>query len=163
MKGRKKKMQKENREIVPGEGMPACSCQHFQPGSNVVPSPPPLSADEAGSRGWRGISLLKEWRDGNNRSGLDPEGMFEADSGHQTGTVKTTGCHTHPLLLLPGGAGPSATASQYLCEGKQLVLIAAVVSAREEQRRKSDDDVHQCISYLLTAVLELALIQDQCH
>lgn len=162
MKGRKKKMQKENREIVPGEGMPACSCQHFQPGSNVVPSPPPLSADEAGSRGWRGISLLKEWRDGNNRSGLDPEGMFEADSGHQTGTVKTTGV-SHPLLLLPGGAGPSATASQYLCEGKQLVLIAAVVSAREEQSRKSDDDVHQCISYLLTAVLELALIQDQCH
>lgn len=84
-------MQKENREIVPGEGMPACSCQHFRPGSNVVPSPPPLSADEAGSRGWRGISLLKEWRDGNNRSGLYPEGMFEADSGHQTGTVKTTG------------------------------------------------------------------------
>lgn len=108
--------------------------------------------------------MLKEWRDGNNRSGLDPEGMFEADSGHQTGTVKTTGVsHTSAPPASWRSRPVSHSVSQYLCEGKQLVLIAAVVSAREEQRRKSDDNVHQCISYLLTAVLKLALIQDQCH
>lgn len=90
---------------------------------------------------WR---RCKEWMDGNNRSiyaesaGLDAEGVFDADSGHQTGTVKTTGVsHTSAPPAAWQSRPVSHSVSQYLCEGKQLVPIAAVVSAKEEQRRKS--------------------------
>lgn len=55
--------------------MPACSCQHFQSGSNVVPSPPPLC--ELMRQGAEGGGASLCWNGGGAKSGgMATTGLF---------------------------------------------------------------------------------------
>lgn len=157
--------------------MPACSCQHFQSGSNVVPSPPPRCELMRQGAEDGGASLC--WNGGGAKSGwMATTGLFTRSlpgstqrecltliQGTKLAPWRRPGCHTHPLLLLPGRVGLSATACRNIyAKGNSLSpLLLWWVPKRSKGESQADDAVHQCIWYLLTAVLKLVLIQDQCH